>query len=741
MKATGIDAGGKKITSVADGVADSDAVNYGQLKKVADAATTAGKGWTLSTGTGDTNKHVVKPEGEVNISGDDNITVTHDAGNVKVALNKNLNLGDAGSVKIDKTTLNKDGLAVGTNVKVTDKGLTAGDVSVTTDGINAGNKKITNVADGEIAANSKDAVNGGQLHKVKTDLDTAVKAAKTEVEAGENVTVTTKTGNDKQTIYTVSAKDTSASVSNGSDMIKVETEAEAKKGTVHVTNYKVDLSDKAKADIQKGVDAKDIVDNKGLTFATDGGNTSVRKLGDTVGVKGDNNITTKANGGDVSVTLNKELKDLTSAQFVKDNDSTKIDGQGVTITGGPSMTKNGIAMNDKAITGLASGLDGVTDVTKAPDTKLKNAVNVGDLKTVATDAFGLKDKAGNEFKQNLGTTAQITGDKNVNTKVVDAKDGKKALEVSLSNNVTLGGSDGADGKDGQKEDGVLAVKSKDDQNSVTLNGKDGSIDIDGADAKGKVTVAQGATDVNGAASEKKTRIVYDVDLDSSKREYVATLNDGLKFGANDGTVHNAKLNTQVDIKGAKTNTDWTKFDGGSNIMTKVEGNTVTVGLAKDVNVNSVTANTVTAKTVTAETVKVGDTTITTNGVTIEGGPSMTKSDGINANNMTIKNVAPGVNNTDAVNVGQLRAVEGKLHRADRNLRAGVAGANAAASLPQAYLPGKNMVAVSAGTYRGESAIALGVSRISDNGKVVVKLTGNSDTRGNFGAGVGAGYQW
>lgn len=736
MKATGIDAGGKKITSVAEGTADTDAVNVAQLKKVADAAATAGKGWTLSTGTGDTNKHVVKPEGEVNISGDDNITVTHDAGNVKVALNKKLDLGEDGKVKVDQTILNKDGLAVGTNVKVTDKGLTAGDVSVTTDGINAGNKKITNVADGEIAANSKDAVNGGQLHKVKTDLETAVTAAKTEVEAGENVTVTTKTGAGKQTIYTVSAKDTSASVSNGSDMIKVETEAEAKKGTVHVTNYKVDLSDKAKADIQKGVDAKDIVDNKGLTFATDGGNTSVRKLGDTVGVKGDNNITTKANGNDVNVTLNKELKDLTSAQFVKDNDSTTVDSQGVTITGGPSMTKNGIAMNDKAITGLASGLDGVTDVTKAPDTKLKNAVNVGDLKTVATDAFGLKDKNNNEVKQDLGTTAQITGDDNINTKVEEQQvDGKKTakLTVSLNNEITLGGTTKGN------EDGTLAVKSKDDQNSVTLNGKDGSIGIDGEDAKGKVTVAQGATDVNGAAGEKKTRIVYDVD--GGAREYVATLNDGLKFGANSGDVYKAKLNNQVDIKGAATNTDWTKFDGGSNIMTKVEGNTVTVGLAKDVNVNSVTANTVTAKTVTAETVKVGDTTITTNGVTIEGGPSMTKTDGINANNMTIKNVAPGVNNTDAVNVGQLRAVEGKLHRADRNLRAGVAGANAAASLPQAYLPGKNMVAVSAGTYRGESAIALGVSRISDNGKVVVKLTGNSDTRGNFGAGVGAGYQW
>ena len=721
----GINAGDKKITNVKAGEADTDAVNVAQLNEVKNAAATAGKGWTLSTGTGDNKKHVVKPETEVNISGDDNITVTHDAGNVKVALNKNLNLGDTGSVKIDKTTLNKDGLAVGTNVKVTDNGLTAGKVSVTTDGINAGNEKITNVADGTIAADSKDAVNGGQLHKVKTDLETAVTAAKTEVEAGENVTVTTQTGAGKQTIYTVSAKDTSASVSNGSDMIKVEAEAEAKKGTVHVTNYKVDLSDKAKADIQKGVDAKTKVDNEGLTFATDGGNTSVRKLGDTVGVKGDNNITTKANGGDVSVTLNKELKDLTSAQFVKDNDSTKIDGQGVTITGGPSMTKNGIAMNDKAITGLASGLDGVTDVTKAPDTKLKNAVNVGDLKTVATDAFGLKDKNNNEVKQDLGTTAQITGDDNINTKVeAQQVDGKKTakLTVSLNNEITLGGTTKGN------EDGTLTVKSKDDQNSVTLNGKDGSIDIDGADAKGKVTVAQGAADVEG---KTKTRIVYDVD--GSKREYVATLNDGLKFGANDGTVHNAKLNTQVDIKGAATNTDWTKFDGGKNIMTKVEGNTVTVGLANDVNVNSVTAT---------EHVTVGGTTkITNDGVTIKDGPSMTKSNGIDANNMTIKNVAPGVNNTDAANVGQLRILEGKVNRVDRNLRAGVAGANAAASLPQAYLPGKNMVAVSAGTYRGEGAIALGVSRVSDNGKVVVKLTGNSDTRGNFGAGVGAGYQW
>lgn len=736
MTGTGIDAGDNKITNVKAGVADTDAVNVAQLNEVKNAAATAGKGWTLSTGKNDTSKYVVKPEDEVNISGDTNITVTHDRGNVTVGLNKNLDLTKDGSVEIGSTTLNKEGLAVGTNVKVTDKGLTAGKVSVTNDGINAGDKKITNVADGIIAADSKDAVNGSQLHKVKTDLETAVTAAKTEVEAGKNVTVTSKKGDAQQTIYTVTAKDTSASVS-GSTAVTVTkgatTENTDGNNVANVTDYAVDLSQATKDDIQKGVDAKTKVDTQGLTFETDGGNTDVRKLGDTVGIKGGKNITTSAQGSNVTVTLKDDIS-LTSVT----TGDTKLNTDGVTITGGPSMTKNGIAMNNTSITGLKSVLDGVTDVTKVEDdTKLKSAVNVGDLKKVATDAFGLKDKAGNQFTQNLGTTAQITGDKNVNTKVVDAKDangnsiaGQKALEVSLSNNVTLGGSKGADGKDGQKEDGALAVKSKDDQNGVTLNGKDGSIVIDSKDAKGTITVAQNTETPVDVEGKTKTRIVYDVD--GGAREYVATLNDGLKFGANSGDVYKAKLNNQVDIKGVATNTDWTKFDDGKNIMTQIKGSTVTVGLAKDVSVDSVTAT---------KHVTVGDTTITTNGVTIEGGPSMTKTDGINANNMTIKNVAPGVNNTDAVNVGQLRAVEGKLHRVDRNLRAGVAGANAAASLPQAYLPGKNMVALSAGTYRGEGAIALGVSRVSDNGKVVVKLTGNSDTRGNFGAGVGAGYQW
>lgn len=93
--------------------------------------------------------------------------------------------------------------------------------------------------------------------------------------------------------------------------------------------------------------------------------------------------------------------------------------------------------------------------------------------------------------------------------------------------------------------------------------------------------------------------------------------------------------------------------------------------------------------------------------------------------------------TDTVFIGNKAGYQSN----NKDLRAGIAGANAAAGLPQAYIPGKSMVAVAAGTYKGQNAIALGMSRISDNGKVIIKLTGNTNSRGDFGASIGAGYQW
>ena len=141
---------------------------------------------------------------------------------------------------------------------VTANNITVGPVTINQDGINAGDKKITNVSNGTISAESKDAVNGSQLYAAKNELNTnitkAAAAAKTEVKAGTNVKVTSETGANNQTIYTVNAKDTSASVEAASDAVTVTVgeKTEVKNGisVTTVTNYKVDLSQKTKDEIK-----------------------------------------------------------------------------------------------------------------------------------------------------------------------------------------------------------------------------------------------------------------------------------------------------------------------------------------------------------------------------------------------------------------------------------------------------------------------------------------------------------
>ncbi|MBN3806988.1 hypothetical protein GXB81_28665, partial [Paraburkholderia sp. Ac-20336] len=120
---------------------------------------------------------------------------------------------------------------------------------------------------------------------------------------------------------------------------------------------------------------------------------------------------------------------------------------------------------------------------------------------------------------------------------------------------------------------------------------------------------------------------------------------------------------------------------------------------------------------------------------------------------TITNVAAGVQGTDAVNVNQLQqgmggAVSQANHYTDDQIRSarrdgygGTATALAMAGLPQAVLPGRGMVAVAGGTYGGQSAVAIGVSQLSNTGKWVYKVQGSADSRGQLGASIGAGMHW
>ena len=110
---------------------------------------------------------------------------------------------------------------------------------------------------------------------------------------------------------------------------------------------------------------------------------------------------------------------------------------------------------------------------------------------------------------------------------------------------------------------------------------------------------------------------------------------------------------------------------------------------------------------------------------------------VDKNTQAINAINNAINNQS----GAFDRLERKINKQGKEARAGIAGANAAAALPQVYTPGKSMVAASAGTFKGQNALAVGYSRASDNGKVILKLQGNANTSGDVGAGVGVGYQW
>ncbi|MGX3022147.1 YadA-like family protein [Ursidibacter sp. B-7004-1] len=104
----------------------------------------------------------------------------------------------------------------------------------------------------------------------------------------------------------------------------------------------------------------------------------------------------------------------------------------------------------------------------------------------------------------------------------------------------------------------------------------------------------------------------------------------------------------------------------------------------------------------------------------------------------IKNVGRAVKDTDAVNLGQVKEVVGKV---DKRLRGGIAGATAVANIPQVTRPGANVVGLGVGNYNGQSAVAVGYSKMSDNGKLIIKFSAGANTSKDFNVGGGIGYQW
>lgn len=492
---------------------------------------------------------------------EDNLGVVSDGtNNLKVRLAKDLQ--GISSISNQTTT---GGTTTGTKI-------TLGN---TTNIVNVGGAKITNVAAGDVNSMSTDAVNGSQLYQTNQN----VKAAKTVVKAGRNVTVDSSTGADGQSVYTVNADLSSvARAIGGTSSVDIATGAvkagltvngktynnvqdavnaanttvSSKDGSVKVTptnntngshNYDVSV-DYSKVAENAAISykannstAQTVTLKKGLDF-TNGKNTTASVGADGV-VKYDLND---------DINLNSVTAKTINGDTIKAGDTT-ITTDGMTITNGPSITKTGIDAGSKKITNVADG-----DISPTS----KDAINGSQLVSyVAANKTILKD----------GKNTTVTGN--------GTKD--DPYKVNVNDNLNLG-EKRTNGKDGSI--GVNGTNGS----SVTINGKDGSIGMVGEDGKDGLTMksAKGQDGVDGANG--MTRIVYEDD--GHVTHEVATLDDGLKFAGNTGSVAK-KLNSTMTIKGNGTKAD-TEYDA-SNIKTVVDAQgDLVIGLDKNLKADTVT---------------------------------------------------------------------------------------------------------------------------------------------------------
>ena len=575
---TGIDAGNKNITNVKAGVNDTDAVNVKQLK---DAKTKLVDGKnTKVTGEG---------------TQDDPYKV-----NVE---------GDLKGITSISNTDNGPKMTIGGN-----------SINITGGPLNMGGSKITNVAPG---TDDTDAVNYSQIKDLRT-----------EVKAGNGVTVAKSQGTDGHDIYTVS----STGATGNTDPSKVEG---GKNTTVTgdgtaATPYKVNVQG----------DLKDI---SSITNGTGSGKISF--AGDqVVKVEGDNPISLDGKGGYVTGLQNKDW-DITNPTVVSGRAATEdqlkkvSDGFNNTIklagntgntdtqkfnkTGGLSFGVVG-ANNGQYIKTTASGTDVVADLSDDAKAKLNHTFEVAPGSSNVTVSKDTTDPNKTVYKVAVANSSTPGGASSTESVV------KKADAAGDTNiaDVTVAGGKNTNDPDAQYEVNVSRNAVKDAaREAVTVN--NGGTTTGGnytADADNPITV-------NPVKDDAKHNTTYEVKFDGEK----AAKQIPLTYKANGTGDQKVKLDKGLN------------FTNGSNTTASVAADgVVKYDLNKDVDL---TKN---------GSLTIGDTKVNNDGVTITGGPSVTKT-GIDAGNKTITNVAPAVNGTDAVNLDQLKAARTVVTSNDKSV--------------------------------------------------------------------------
>ena len=508
---------------------------------------------------------------------------------------------------------------------------------------------------------------------------------------------------------------------------------------------------------EKGKTHQVATKDDGMAYGGDNGDVIKKKLNEQLDIKGgvtneddltENNIGVISKNNILNVRLAKDLKDLNSITFnngangangktvvngegmtIKDaagNPLTAVTKDGVKITDGPSMTKDGIDAADKKITNVADGTIGAGS---------KDAVNGGQLHTAIEDikstGFGLKAEDGNSVKKPLGETIDLKGDGNIKTSVDNG-----AIKMALNDKITLGQDpakqvkiDGSEGTvtagNGDKEvklDGSAGtITAGKGDNQVKIDGNDGSVTANTVKA-GDVVVGKQTSDgkegnfVTGldnktwdpenpvavpgrAATEDQLKAVND---DFNNKARTGRVFQGDQLG-DSGKVVRGLGDTMNLTGGADVNR---LADNNIGVVKNAAGDGYNIKLAKDLKgLESVTT-----------TDAAGNTTVMNGGgMTItpaQGNAVSLTKDGLNNGGNRITNVGPGVDGTDAVNVNQLssamRSVDGKI--------ADVGATSAAISglKPLQYDPLEpTQVLAAVGHYKGSTAAAVGVAHYTN----------------------------
>ena len=652
---------------------------------------------TEGTHSGDTDQNIADGK-SVTMQAGKNLTVkqTNDGnGNTEVAYALDKNLKDLTSVTTDKVTTKEIGLQDPTGKTTTIKN--DGDrITYTKDGdtkvhevatledekhIKPGSYAVQN--DGSVTmtyvdgkgnpvANEEAKITGiakNDLSNITNDGKKVITGLGSKVEAGDNVTVTDATdATTGQKTYTVNAK--LAKIEDGKNTKKSGTGTDA---DPYKLNVEGDLTD-----------INSITNGAGSGKLTFGPN-------ETVTVGGTNPISLNAKTGNIGGLTNKTFdpnnivsgQAATEDQLKSAHDSLKASELHIAPTAvkaGSTEAKGGVASGTENVYKYDAGTKKVTltynDGNGKAVTDTKAVIDFSDLNIpAASTSYSFKTNAtGNlEDGSNAAETAVASGKtvnfgagKNLTVKQEIGADGNQTYTYALNKDLTnldkvvVNGKDGVNGQDGvtitgpqgaagtDGNNGKVGISGKDGKDAVSISGKDGVGHIgltgpagkDGKNATADITVKDGVPGVDGQPGETMTRIVYQ-DKDGNEHE-VATHDDGMKFAGDDGQTDPTKvikkhLNNVVDIVGGADKAKLTD----NNIGVNNDNGKMKVQLSKDLDLTK------------DGSVKIGDTTVNNDGLTIAGGPSV-KKDGINAGNKTITGVKAGENDTDAVNVKQLK---------------------------------------------------------------------------------------